>query len=396
MNGPRERPIRVLRLLSRMNVGGPSIQVINLTQLLDRRGYESRLIVGSPPEIEGSMIPLAEKAGIRPVIIPSLAREPHPLKDAAAFASVVAEIRSFRPHIVETHTAKVGMLGRIAALACRVPLTVHTFHGTVFEGYFSPAGSRAVILAERMLARFTDLIIALTPGQRAEILGHLPGVKPDKVRVVPLGLDLSTFLATPRKTGAWRREIGVPESARLLGVVARLVPIKNHLGLLEAFRTLACDDPSLHLAIVGGGELEAAITRKVHDLRLEGRVHMTGIVHAVERVYADLDLLVLPSRNEGAPLVLMEALAAGCPLAVTAVGGVPELISGIEGARLLGTEPDALVAGLRSALGELDSMRSAAEARRASIPARVSNEQLGKTMDELYRSLLARKMPGSW
>lgn len=396
MNGPRERPIRVLRLLSRMNVGGPSIQVINLTQLLDRRGYESRLIVGSPPEIEGSMIPLAEKAGIRPVIIPSLARELHPLKDAAAFASIVAEIRSFRPHIVETHTAKVGMLGRIAALACRVPLTVHTFHGTVFEGYFSPAGSRAVTLAEQMLARFTDLIIALTPGQRTEILGHLLGVRSGKVRVVPIGLDLSRFLSIPRRTGAWRREVGIPESACLLSVVARLVPIKNHLGLLEAFHRLASEDPSLHLAIVGGGELESAITRRIHDLRLESRVHMAGIVHAVERAYADTDLLVLPSRNEGAPLVLMEALAAGCPLAVTAVGGVPELVTGIEGARLLETEPDALVTGLRKALGELDLMRSVAEARRASIPARVSNEQLGKTMDELYRSLLARKVPGSW
>ncbi|MBP7635630.1 glycosyltransferase [Candidatus Ozemobacteraceae bacterium] len=396
MNGSSGQPIRVLRLLSRMNVGGPSIQVINLTQLLGRRGYESRLIVGSPPEIEGTMIPLAEKAGIRPVVIPSLARELHPLKDAAAFASIVAEIRSFRPHIVETHTAKAGMLGRIAALACRVPLTVHTFHGTVFEGYFSPAGSRAVILAERVLARFTNLIIALTPGQRADILGHLPGVNPSKVRVVPLGLDLSRFLAIPRKTGAWRRELGIPDSARLLGVVARLVPIKNHLGLLEAFRMLASEDPTLHLAIVGGGELGPAITQQIHELRLEGRVHMTGIVHAVERVYADLDLVVLPSRNEGAPLVLLEALAAGCPLAVTAVGGVPELVAGIEGARLLATEPEALVSGLRSVLDELEVMRSAAETRRASIPARVSNEQLGKTMDELYRSLLARNMPGSW
>jgi len=200
----------------------------------------------------------------------------------------------------------------------------------------------------------------------------------------------------PRKTGAWRREIGVPESARLLGVVARLVPIKNHLGLLEAFHMLASEDPSLHLAIVGGGELEPAIARRIHELRLEGRVHMAGIVHAVERVYADLDLLVLPSRNEGAPLVLMEALATGCPLAVTAVGGVPELVSGIDGARLLDTEPDALVTGLRSVLGALEPMRSSAEAHRASIPARVSNEQFGKTMDELYRSLLARKMSGSW
>lgn len=396
MNGSRSGPIRVLRLLSRMNVGGPSIQVINLTKLLDRRGFESRLIVGEPPAIEGSMIPLAEEAGVRPVIVPSLTRDLNPLKDAAAFAAIVAEIRSFRPHIVETHTAKAGVLGRIAALACGVPLTVHTFHGTVFEGYFSPAGSRAVITVERILARFTDLIIALTPGQRNEILAQLPQVKSSKVRVVPLGLDLSKFLSMPRKTGAWRREAGIPESACLLGVVARLVPIKNHLGLLEAFRRLAFEDSSLHLAIVGGGELEPGIARRIRELGLVGRVHMTGIVHSVERVYADLDLLVLPSKNEGAPLVLMEALAGGCPLAVTAVGGVPEMVSDIEGARLLGGDPDTLVSDLRKALDELDQMRASAEARRGSIPARVSNEEFGKTMAELYRSLLARKMPGTW
>lgn len=395
-SGRNAGPVRVLRLLSRMNVGGPSIQVINLTQILDRFGFETRLMVGEPPEIEGNMIPLAERAGIRPRIIPRLTREVNPLNDAVAFASIVAEIRSFRPHIVETHTAKAGLLGRIAAVACGVPITVHTFHGTIFEGYFSPVASRAVIMAERILARFTDLIIALTPGQRAEILSHLPLVRPGKVSVVPLGLDLSKFLAMPRRTGRWRRSVGIPEAACLLGVVARLVPIKNHLRLLEAFHTLASEDSSLHLAIVGGGELESEIRRRIHELRLDGRVHMPGIVQSIEQVYADMDLLVLPSRNEGAPLVLMEALAGGCPVAVTPVGGVPELLADIDGARLLGPDPRTLAADLRKTLDGLDQLRASTEARRNSIPERVSNSALGETMAGLYRGLLARKMPGTW
>lgn len=394
--GENAGPIRILRILSRMNVGGPSVQVINQTRLLDGFGFETRLLVGEPPAMEGSMIPQAKFAGVIPRVIPHLTRQVNPLNDVVAFASIVSEIRSFRPHIVQTHTAKAGLLGRIAAMACGVPLTVHTFHGTIFEGYFSPAGNCAVSLAERLLARFTDLIIALTPGQRSEILSHLPLVRPDKVRVVPLGLDLSKFLAMPRRTGFWRRSAGIPDAACLLGIVARLVPIKNHLGLLEAFHKLASEDSSLYLAIVGGGELEPEIRRRIHELHLDGRVHMSGIVHSIEQVYADLDLLVLPSRNEGAPLVLMEALAGGCPVAVTAVGGAPELVSDIEGARLLGSSPQALVADLRKTLDELDLMRAATEARRNSIPARVSNEALGKTMADLYRGFLARKMPGTW
>ena len=384
-------PIRVLRLLSRMNVGGPSIHVINLTRSLAGHGFETRLVVGEPPMIEGSMIPLARREGVQPCIISGLTRDIDPVHDAAAFASLLAVIREFRPHIVETHTAKAGLLGRMAAVACGVPVTVHTFHGTVFEGYFSSAGTCGIIFAERILSRLSDLIIALSDGQRDEILSRLRLAKPDKVRVVPLGLDLSSFLQLPRRTGGWRRVAGIPEDACLMGVVARLVPVKNHLGLLSAFRRLASEHEKLHLAIVGGGELESDIRQWVQNSGLADRVHLTGIVQPIGQVYADLDLLVLASKNEGTPLVLIEALSAGCPVAATAVGGVPELLSGVKGARLLGIDQETLVADLRTVLGGLAALQHAAASGRNLMQSRFPIDELAETMAGLYRGILHRR-----
>ncbi|HNW35163.1 MAG TPA: glycosyltransferase [Candidatus Ozemobacteraceae bacterium] len=385
-------PIRILRLLSRMNVGGPSIHVINLTRSLADHGFETRLVVGEPPLIEGSMIPLARQEGIEPRIIAGLTREIDPVRDAAAFAAIVSEIREFRPHIVETHTAKAGLLGRVAAVACGVPVTAHTFHGNVFEGYFSSAGTCGIMFAERILSRLSDLIIALSPGQRKAILDRLRLPKSEKVRVVPLGLDLSSFLHLPRRTGEWRRAAGIPENACLMGLVARLVPVKNHLGLMAAFRRLASEHERLHLAIVGGGELEAELRRWVLASGLAGRIHLTGIVQPIGQVYADLDVLVLTSRNEGTPLVLIEALAAGCPVAATAVGGVPELLSGVNGARLLGIDQETLVSDLRSVLSGLESLQHAAACNRGLMQRRFPIDTLAETMAGLYRGILRRRI----
>lgn len=389
-------PVRVLRLLSRMNVGGPSIHVINLTRGLAPWGFETRLLVGDPPMVEGSMIPLARQEGIDPGIIPGLTREIRPFGDLGALAAIVAEIRRYRPHVVETHTAKAGLLGRLAAVLCGVPVTAHTFHGTVFEGYFTPAGTCGILAVERLLARLSDLIIALSPGQRREILARLRPVEPGKVRVVPLGLDLTPFLPLSRKPGSWRRRVGVPDDACLIGIVARLVPVKNHLGLLEAFARLAAENEHLHLAIVGGGELEEELRRRVAALGLERRIHLTGIVQPIGQVYADLDLLVLPSRNEGTPLVLIESLASGCPVAATAVGGVPELLEGTGGSRLLGTGPEALVAGLRETLRDLGRLARAAEEERHLMQRRFPIETLAGTMARIYREALRRRTGGSW
>ncbi|HEY9069325.1 MAG TPA: glycosyltransferase [Candidatus Ozemobacteraceae bacterium] len=394
--GPDRPTVRVLRLLSRMNVGGPSIHVINLTRGLAPWGFETRLLVGDPPRIEGSLIPLARREGIDINIVSGLTREIRPLGDLGALLSIIGEIRRFRPHVVETHTAKAGLLGRLAAVACGVPVTAHTFHGTLFEGYFTPAGTCGILAVERILARLSDLIIALSPGQRREILARLRPSDPRKVRVVPLGLDLTPFLPLPRRPGDWRRAAGIPDQACLIGIVARLVPVKNHLGLLDAFARLAAENERLHLAIVGGGELGDELRRRVTMLGLENRVHLAGIVQPIGQVYADLDLLVLPSRNEGTPLVLIESLASGCPVAATAVGGVPELLEGTSGSHLLGTGPDALVTGLRESIRDLGRLSRAAEAERQLMQRRFPIETLAGSMARMYRDALSRRTGRSW
>lgn len=388
---PDNPPIRVLRLLSRMNVGGPSLHVLHLARDLERLGFRTRLAVGQPQEIEGSMIDLAQAAQLDLAIIPGLDRPIEPWRDFTAFANIVRQIRHYRPHIVHTHTAKAGILGRLAATLCRVPVVVHTFHGHVFTGYFDQLASRAIVSLERFLARLTDVIITLTPNLREDLIRRLRLSRPEKVRVIPLGLDLERFLNTPRRPGTFRAALGLPPEAILLGVVARLVPVKNHLGIIDVFSNLAGDLPNLHLAIVGGGEMEGEIRARIAARRLESRVHLTGIAKEIEGVYADLDLLVLASRNEGTPVVLIEALAAGCPVAATDVGGVTEVL---EEGRLGGlVRPDfkGFRQDLRRIIGELPERTRQALAYREPVARRFSVDNLVRSVAGLYGEVLARR-----
>lgn len=322
----QEKQIRVLRILSRMNVGGPSRHVVNLTDGLSQIGYHTRLAVGLPESAEGSMLSLAEEMRIRPEIIACFDRPVSAWRDSIAFGEIVRHIREFRPHIVHTHTTKAGILGRMAAVLCRVPVIFHTFHGHVFTGYFSEKTSRGIICLERLLARFTDRLITLTPGIKADISQRLRLTEPEKIEVIPLGLDLEKNLKTPRKSSGWRKKLGLDDGVFLAGIVARLVPVKNHSMLIGAIRQICQRVGNLHLAIVGGGELESQLKNQVEALGLKDRVHFCGIVRDIEAVYADLDLLVLSSRNEGTPVVVIEALASGCPVAATRVGGIEEVL----------------------------------------------------------------------
>ncbi|MFZ2959736.1 MAG: glycosyltransferase [Candidatus Ozemobacteraceae bacterium] len=426
-----KRPIRVLRLLSRMNVGGPSLHVLHLTRELDRRGFETRLAVGEPRAIEGSMIGLARDLGVEPIIIPGLDRPIDPLKDLRAFAEILRLIIDFRPDIVHTHTAKAGILGRMAAVMCRVPVIVHTFHGHVFEGYFEKGVSRGIIGLERVLARLSDLIITLSPFLREDLLRYLRIPRSEKVRVVPLGLDLSSFLLAVRHKERkdnmpsilenseseacfaaeevrgsaaipniaenmvpqmpWRDGLGLPAESILLGIVARLVPVKNHCGLLDAFALLARKDARLHLAIVGGGECEEEIRKSVERHGLLGRVHLTGIESSIQRVYADLDLLVLASHNEGTPVVLIEALATGCPVAATDVGGVRELLDGGRLGAILRKNPAGFFEDLEGALRRLPQLEWAAHLGRLEIQDRFRIDHLVDHVADLYGEVLQRR-----
>ncbi len=389
MKNTASSSIRVLRVLSRMNYGGPSRHVINLTACLQKYGYETRLLVGIPESAEGSMLELAHGCGVDPAIVARLDRPVMPLSDFAAFQQIVREIRSFQPHIVHTHTTKAGILGRLAAVLCGVPAIFHTYHGFIFSGYFSQPVSQLIVGIERFLAGITDRLITLTPSLACELSQRLGLNGSRKIETVSLGLNLKKNLEVSRRSTGWRKSLNLSDKHLLMGIVARLVPVKNHRLLLNALADLAAAMPDLHLAIIGGGELEAGLRQQAIDSGIADRVHFCGLISEIEEVYADLDLLVLSSKNEGTPVVVIEALASGCPVAATDVGGVAELLDGGEYGTLLPAEPEAFTASLRSAL---EKCRWAE--KKLDLPfrkqwcARFSVEGLGAKIDAIYKKSL--------
>ncbi len=320
------RPIRILRIIARLNVGGPAIHVTLLTEKLGAPAYESTLVCGTIGDDEGDMRYYADAHGVTPVILPELGRSLHPLRDLRTIWKVYRLIRQYQPDIVHTHTAKAGYVGRIAARLAGVPVIVHTFHGHVFQGYFSPTMTRVFLLLERLTARMSSTVITLTEGLKRELVDVYQITEREHVTVLPLGLDLAPFAAVERKNGAFRREHSLPADAPLIGIVGRLVPVKNHRLFLEAAARVKAALPDAHFVIVGDGELRGALEAQVDALGLRDAVVFTGWMQTLAPVYADLDVNVISSLNEGTPVSVIEALAAGCPVVATAVGGLPDLL----------------------------------------------------------------------
>jgi glycosyltransferase involved in cell wall biosynthesis len=252
-----------------------------------------------------------------------LVRSIEPATDQAALRAVRRLVRSQSHHIVHTHMAKAGAIGRIAARSVRPrPATVHTFHGHVLEGYFTARMERGFIAAERRLARLTDVFIAVSPEIRDQLLDLGVG-RSDQYQVIPLGLDLAPFFAvTPDREGPLRRHLGLTATTPLLGALARLEPVKDHATLLRAMVRL----PEAHLAVLGDGALRGELERLAVDLGIERRVHFLGWRQDVPAVLAELDVVALTSRHEGTPVTLIEAAAAGVPVVATDVGGVSQVV----------------------------------------------------------------------
>jgi glycosyltransferase involved in cell wall biosynthesis len=265
-----------------------------------------------------------------------LSREIRPFRDWASLRRVEALVEAFDPDVLHTHTAKAGFVGRWAALranrrrlrAGRPPIrVVHTFHGNVLSGYFSPAKSLLFRGIERQLARrATDAIVVLSPQQREDIVVRHRVVPAERVYVIPLGLDLSEFERLPAR-GRFRSEIGLGTGDVVFGMVGRIAPIKNHKLFLRATAIVARSLPAARFVVVGGGEGAEGLRRLASELGIGDRVRFAGVRTDLSSVYADLDVMALTSRNEGTPLSLIEAMAAGVPVVATDVGGVRDLLT---------------------------------------------------------------------
>lgn len=390
-NQERSGAIRVLRLFSRLNIGGPSIHVILLTAGLAAKGYTTRLVVGTEASHEGNLLDLAAEKGVACEALASLGREIRPLQDLRAFVQLYRLMRSYRPHVVHTHAAKAGLLGRLAARLAGVPVVVHTYHGHVLRGYFGPAKTEAFRQLERLLGRVSDALIAVSPGVKQDLV-ELRVADEGRLRVVALGLELEG-LAGPLPRGGLRSGWGIPAEAPLVGMVGRLVAIKDVPTFLHAASKVRQTRPAARFALVGDGEERVLLEDLCARLGMAEVVTFHGWRRDMQSVYGDLDVVVNSSRNEGTPVALIEALAAGRPVVATRVGGTPDLLRGGEFGRLVSAgDAQGLAEAILDTLEDREGAELRARAGQAHVLREHSAARLIADIDALYRELLAEKM----
>jgi glycosyltransferase involved in cell wall biosynthesis len=387
-----EEPVRVLRVIARLNMGGPALHVAYLTAGLAERGYETTLVAGSLARGEDSMAFVAEELGIEVERLEELHREISPIRDTVAILRLARLIRRVRPHILHTHTAKAGAVGRLAALLAgdaRPPIVVHTFHGHVLRGYFDPVRTAAFRLLERWLAKRTTALVAVSPQVRDDLIGL--GVAPrERFVVVRLGIELEQRVAAEQDgRGESRRVLGIGADRFAVGWIGRMTGVKRTDDVLRAFRRLRDRGVDACLCMIGDGPDRPAVERRAHELGVMRDTLFLGYQEEVAPYYAAFDAMILPSINEGTPVSAIEALAAGRPVVATRVGGVPDVVrEGEDGFLVDPGDVDALADRLARLAADPKLRERLGAAGRARVIPRYSVERLIDDVDRLYQSLL--------
>ena len=379
---------RVARVATRLNIGGPALHVTILATRLGPE-FETVLLVGETDAREGSMLGEAEAAGATVIQVPGLKRKPAVIDDLRAVIWLYRYFRLWRPAIVASHMAKAGTLARVAGFLARVPVRVHTFHGHVLDGYFSMAKTIVYLTVERLLSIVTSRFIAISPAL-AEDLREM-GIGAGKTSVIPLGLDLRRFQDLPER-GAFRADLGVGLDAILVGIVGRLVPIKAHCLFLDMASDVRLLRNDVEFVIVGDGELWSSLHHQVAALGLQQSVHFAGWRRDLPAVYRDLDLVVCCSINEGTPVSVIEACAAGTPVLGTDVGGMRYVISpGETGLLVPSGDRTALTEAVLNIIENPERAAEMSKAARDSVTRKYSAERLVEDIRRLYFELA----PGS-
>jgi glycosyltransferase involved in cell wall biosynthesis len=382
----------LLRVLTRLGAGGPPIHAVLLTRAMTARGYESALVTGQCGAQDGDMSYLLSP-GDTVHWVPEMSRAVLPGKDARALWRLFRLMKKLRPTIVHTHTAKAGVLGRIAARLAGVPVVVHTFHGNVLSGYFPEPVSRMIRLIERILAYFTDAVCVLSPQQAVELVERFKIAGRSKVHIIRLGMDLEPF-----------RRLECPSPGRnslTVGWLGRLVEVKNVPLLLAAVEETLRRTGSVRFLVAGDGPEREAMKEASKRFGDKG-FEWLGWIRDVAPVMAQCNVLLQTSRNEGTPVALIQGMAAGRPFVSTAAGGVVDMASGpiirqSEGSRwfangvLTDAEPSA-IAGVLCELAGAPQLVSSMGRHAQSFA--LTNYNLGALvdrLDRLYSALIARK-----
>ena len=325
---------KILRIINRFNLGGPTYNAAYLTKYLEGE-YETLLIGGNHEKSEKSSMHILEDLGIKPIIIPEMQRSINPLLDRIALKKIKEIIEDFKPDIIHTHAAKAGALGRKAAYNAGVKQIYHTFHGHVFHSYFSKIKTNIYKKIERDLAKKTTKIIAISPIQKEELSKVHKICKPEKIEVIPLGFDLSKFYKNKEaKREKFRKKWRIKDSEVAIGIIGRLVPIKNHLFFIKAINQVlsSCSIP-IRFFIVGDGEEKENIIEYINEFKIDystddkvATIQLTSWIKEIDEVNAGMDIICLCSLNEGTPVSLIEAQASGKPIVTTRTGGIENIV----------------------------------------------------------------------
>jgi len=389
------KKIKILRIIARLNIGGPARHVVYLSEGLPDERYTTTLAYGSLDLGEGDMSYLARERNIKSFFIPELSRKINPLRDLKAFLKIYSIMRMEKPDIVHTHTAKAGTLGRLAAILAGIPIKVHTYHGHVFHGYFSKRMTFVFLWIERFLSIFTDRIIAISEKQKNELLDFYKIGNEQKYSIVSLGFEMHDFLNAHEKSGRFKREHNFRKDDILIGTVGRLVPVKNHPMLIRIAHKLKKKIPpevfkKVKFVVIGNGPEKDKLKEYAASCGIGENFLFLGWVKDIASAYADLDIVTLTSRNEGTPLSLIEAFASGKPVIATDVGGVSNVLGGF-GVLVQKDDEAAFTNHLAEFILSFPGSQDAGTRGKEYVAERFSTKTLIRNVDKVYSELLSKK-----
>ncbi len=390
---------KVLRIINRFNLGGPTYNVAYLTKFLPS-SYQT-ILVGGPEELgEGSSLHITEKLGINPIIIPELNRELNFKNDYKAYKILKQLIKETKPDIVHTHASKAGAVGRLAAMHAGVPVIVHTFHGHIFHSYFGTLKTVFYKVIERYLAKRSTAIVAISQIQKQELTKTYKICSDKQTHVVPLGFDLRRFSENQgQKRQDFRNRYLLKDDELAIGIIGRLVPIKNHQLFIDAVAyAFKHTSKKIRAFIIGDGELKQTLQDYLLSKQLPFSLEdnkpalfqFAGWQTQVDWVLAGLDLVCLSSKNEGTPVSLIEAQAAGKYILTTNVGGVADILEPQNGVTIEPLNEKAYCEALLSIVNNLEQLTTQAANSQQHIIQKFSYQRLVKDMDNLYLSLLKK------
>ena len=389
MSSPKK--IKVLRIINRFNIGGPTYNATFLTKFLSE-DFETLLIGGLPEENEANSLHILKKYGVEPILLPEMKREPNLKSDRIALKKIKTIIREFKPDIVHTHASKAGALGRRAAVSCDVPIIVHTFHGHIFHSYFGKIKTALFKNIERYLARKSTGIIAISEIQKKELCEIHKIAPKGKTTVIPLGFDLDIFQENYESNRTHTRtKYDIEQNTIAIAIVGRLTAIKDHSFFLDVIEELEIQsDKKVKIFIVGDGDMKSEIEERLIPMQKKGiQISLTSWIYDIAEFNAGMDIMCLTSKNEGTPVSLIEAQASNIPVISTEVGGVADIVEENETGFIIPRNNKREFVSKLKLLVENDELRLKMKKKGwQNVHQKYSYQRLAKDMEAFYQSLL--------